>query len=110
MTKLVRLDGSAAASPWVDSAVVFGMFVGTFVLAFWIYDHMPSESVAIALKVIPYAVIFAFVVWRRYLGLPILPHRQPCARVLAPPLLWVLAVGMQLTRRFGLAPLTRTFQ
>ena len=77
MTQLVRLDGSAAASPWVDSAVVFGMFVGTFVLAFWIYDHMPSESVAIALKVIPYAVIFAFVVWRRYLGRPFFPIGSP---------------------------------
>ena len=58
----MRLSREVGARPssWIDCAVVYGAFLGTFSLAFWIVRHVPrSETAGIALDLIPYLVIFA---------------------------------------------------
>ena len=102
MAQLVSLPRSVAASPWVDSAAVFGVFVGIFVLAIWIYPHMPSEFIAIALEVLPYAAVFAFVMWRRSLGRPFFPVGSPAFVFWRSPVLWVLAAGIAAYTAFRL--------
>ena len=54
--------------------MVYGAFLGTFSLAFWIVRHVPrSQTAGIALDLIPYLVIFAIVTWRRSRGHPFFP-------------------------------------
>jgi membrane protease YdiL (CAAX protease family) len=86
---------SARSSPWVDGAVVYGVFLGTFLLASWIARQVPrSQAAAVTLDLVPYLVIFAFVNWRRSGGHPLFPIGSPGFLFGRASILWLLAGGI----------------
>ena len=95
MTQPTRLSRKVSGSPWIDCAVVYGAFLGTFSLAFWIVRHVPrSQTAGIALDLIPYLAIFAVVTWRRSRGHPFFPIGSPGLVLGQAPILWILAAGI----------------
>ena len=97
MIQGMRLSREVGARPstWIDCAVVYGAFLGTFSLAFWIARHVPhSQTAGIALDLIPYLVIFAIVTWRRSRGHPFFTIGSPGLVFGQAPILWILAAGI----------------
>ena len=95
VTQPVGISRQVKASPWVDCAVIYCVFLGVFLLAFWIFAYVPrSRSATIALEVIPYLVIFIFVTWPRSRGRPNFRIGSPGFAFGRAPVLWILAAGI----------------